>query len=509
MVNFNFHLTPQARENARRAAEAAATNGHHPTAPLPPYTPPKYTVSDAFRMFARRTNGHGWIRTSRARSFWATNCWFILTLIVFIAAIVYTALLWANYAQYETETSIHSMVGKLPFPSVTVCSNNPIKVSSIVNAQPDSYRQSLQKIPANIDSLFKEQDYYIGKLKTGELDPVYDAYVNLVAARNGSTVEQRYAIGCSVNELVLSCKFGGKVCDFAKESQRFYDDVYGNCYTWNYDSSERMVAAGIDNGLQLVLMVSVNDSLPYYVESQGAKVVVHEPGTMPLPATEAKSVAAGLDTELGLSLSSFSRLGHPYNDPGCMLDYDDFTNLFGFDYTMKGCFETCQQRATVRQCGCSDSRKTPAAAPICDASDPDVIACLAKVSYSLQRDADTLCKCPPACSENVYESLNSYSNWPSETLKSTFKSKYGVEYNNTARVQIYYRTPVTTKYADQPSQTRNQFIGWLGGQLFVWSGTSLITLLEVVAFLLTSVLVICTQNVDWLMVDHDDLEYPY
>lgn len=33
-------------------------------------------------------------------------------------------------------------------------------------------------------------------------------------------------------------------------------------------------------------------------------MVVHEPGSMPLPATEAMSIAAQLDTELALSLVS-------------------------------------------------------------------------------------------------------------------------------------------------------------------------------------------------------------
>ncbi len=48
--------------------------------------------------------------------------------------------------------------------------------------------------------------------------------------------------------------------------------------------------------------MSVNDSLPYYVEAQGARVIVHEPGTMPLAAVAATSVAAQLDNELGLTL---------------------------------------------------------------------------------------------------------------------------------------------------------------------------------------------------------------
>lgn len=139
--------------------------------------------------------------------------------------------------------------------------------------------------------------------------------------------------------------------------------------------------------------------------------------------------------------ASYSRLEYPYNDPGCVSDYDNFTSLFNFNYTMKvcvcliyvcmrvflgaglyarravgrsffaahvavdrknasvpqGCFETCQQRATIRLCGCSDSRKTPAAVPICDSSSPTVIACLAKVNYRLETDPTALCKCPPSC----------------------------------------------------------------------------------------------------------------
>jgi hypothetical protein len=98
--------------------------------------------------------------------------------------------------------------------------------------------------------------------------------------------------------------------------------------------------------------------LPYYVETQGAKVIVHEPGTMPLPGVAATSIADQMDNELGLTLvrllscwasahfvivdrssfqTSFARLEYPYNDPGCVADYDNFTALFNFTYTMKVC----------------------------------------------------------------------------------------------------------------------------------------------------------------------------
>jgi hypothetical protein len=217
-----FHLTPQGRENAR---QAAATSHTSPAPHTITWTPPKYTVSDAFRMFSRRTNGHGWVRIIRAPSFRGTSCWFFLTFLFFTLGIVYVSVLYSNYAQYETgrrcfgdrarsgtvvvdTPSAPPRVGtavastdKYDFRSVcrnvyplhrrqaplSKChcllqqsrqsvqrnqtSHFSLDFSSahsllqIVNAQPDSYNQSLRKIPANIDSLFKEQDYYIGKLK--------------------------------------------------------------------------------------------------------------------------------------------------------------------------------------------------------------------------------------------------------------------------------------------------------------------------------------------------------
>lgn len=52
-----------------------------------------------------------------------------------------------------------------------------------------------------------------------------------------------------------------------------------------------------------------------------------------------------------------------------------------------------------------------------------------------------------------------------------------------------------------------QFIGWLGGQLFVWTGTSAITVLEVFAMLGASALVLFTENVDWLLSDDNEYQY--
>lgn len=108
MVKFDFRLMrfggggQDRRLHEQPVKEADAIRRQDGAAPHPKSHHPKYTVSDAFRMFARRTNGHGWGRIIRARSFRGTTIWFTLTTLAFAAGVVYTALLYANYAQYET-----------------------------------------------------------------------------------------------------------------------------------------------------------------------------------------------------------------------------------------------------------------------------------------------------------------------------------------------------------------------------------------------------------------------
>lgn len=49
-----------------------------------------------------------------------------------------------------------------------------------------------------------------------------------------------------------------------------------------------------------------------------------------------------------------------------------------------------------------------------------------------------------------------------------------------------------------------QFMGWIGGQLYAWTGASLITIIEFIGFLITALMVLFTENIDWLMDDDDD-----
>ena len=63
---------------------------------------PRSTISDVFRMFCRRTNGHGWRRIVRAPTLRGTTVWFALTYLFFGGGLIYTFVRWSDYINYET-----------------------------------------------------------------------------------------------------------------------------------------------------------------------------------------------------------------------------------------------------------------------------------------------------------------------------------------------------------------------------------------------------------------------
>jgi len=311
---------------------------------------------------------------------------------------------------------------------------------------------------------------------------------------------------------VLYCAFGEAVCEpFNTITTTHYDDQYGNCYTWNGDDHIGPVQVGVHNGLHLILNADNSDYLPYLTGAKTVIVVIHEPGTMPLPVIDGKTAAVGFETELALQMNVFDRLGEPYA-PGCADDYMNFTMLYGYEYTTKACQSVSEQYAVLQQCACADVRQPQpieGVVPLCNTTDPDTAACVTQAYYNYNANPSQYVQCPLKCTELQYQTLMSMSTFPSNAMvaNGNFQKAYGFSPVNTASVRVFYRNPLVVTLTDIPSETDFQFIGWLGGQLFVWTGTSAITVLEVFAMLGASALVLFTENVDWLLSDTNEYQY--
>ncbi|KAH7709185.1 Degenerin unc-8 [Aphelenchoides avenae] len=72
--------------------------------------------------------------------------------------------------------------------------------------------------------------------------------LQIIAAK--MTPELRQKLGFKLKDLTSSCIMNGEPCDLEKDFKQSFDVDYGNCYTFNYDTSVKYVArrAGTSSG---------------------------------------------------------------------------------------------------------------------------------------------------------------------------------------------------------------------------------------------------------------------
>ncbi|KAL4237177.1 hypothetical protein ACF0H5_005557 [Mactra antiquata] len=158
---------------------------------------------------------------------------------------------------------------------------------------------------------------------------------------------KRHRAGHLLGDMLLSCTFNDKMC-YARNFTLYPTSMYGNCYTLD---SDKLVARrpGPNGGLTLMINLQTDEFIHGITNGYGAKLVVHDAGTIPLPEQEGIFVSAGTETNIGLKKTTVSRLGYPY---GKCRDGDGFNKLYGMGYNVKLCHKACFATHIFEQCKC-------------------------------------------------------------------------------------------------------------------------------------------------------------
>ena len=249
---------------------------------------------------------------------------------------------------------------------------------------------------------------------------------------------------------------------------------------------------------------------------------------------------------LGVKVNEMSKLGPPHGQCSSHSPFGDDK----YQYTLMSCQMQCAQKAVVFQCGCLDIRlpghdqypgvkycasyefakecknTTKEACRRSVSSVVDHIHCALKVSREVLSNIDyqTECHCFPPCHSMEYEVTYSSSKWPADSQDGEweFAEVYRHFYNNYLKTfnndsekfqmyKKYYTTEnrhvakkdsskltvylsssnVVTKdeMADYP---QSQLLSDIGGQLGLWMGISILTLLEVVEL----IIMVCKSTID-------------
>ena len=195
---------------------------------------------------------------------------------------------------------------------------------------------------------------------------------------------------------------------------------------------------------------------------EGARLVIHAPGTTPDPLSDGIDLMPGHSTSVAITVEQVKRLPQPFGN--CSME----TSIKGsphVKYTSESCFQYCVQRQIVDVCGCF-SAFYPVPNDLkghydfwgkVNRSTEDLTYTIGRIKCANDRERDIygiseyldLCECSPPCDGYVYSNFLSESKWPSHRFQMDFFSTSVAELNDTSMI-IYQnlKDPYASHFPD-------------------------------------------------------------
>jgi len=221
---------------------------------------------------------------------------------------------------------------------------------------------------------------------------------------------------------------------------------------------------------------------------------------------QAVEVAKGLSTNLMISRDWDRKLSSPYND--CLQDLASLVSIdpilyklliYGnYSYTRNYCIDLCKDVEVLNQCNCTQGFVLPDRMqcsdnvfkiPVNDFGEN----CIEKVNNNFYKKEFKKCLplCPRECEAFTYEVSLSFSEYPSDSYlevilnKPLLLSKFPVDKQNKENIKksviainVFYRDLHYTEVSQLPKSAIADILASLGGNLGLFMGVSLLTLIE-------------------------------
>ncbi|XP_062621104.1 acid-sensing ion channel 2-like [Saccostrea cucullata] len=256
--------------------------------------------------------------------------WMILTLAMTGALVAFIVEAFINFFKYTTITQVSAENKRnIDFPAVTVCNMNMVR---------NTITQCNGSVFANLDTLFLNygETLVIEDRLTSEL-----GYVVGEDPNGEEMLKCLYEYSNKVHEMMPICTWKGTLMNCSDLFQTTLTEM-GVCFTFNGVEGQRLQASytGPDGGLRMFVDIG---QLNYYYSATiqaGIKVVLHDPGTDPLPSMGGFLVAPGLSAEAIISKTRKSFLGDPYGKCLKVSESGNPLKRYSF-YSEKSCRMEC------------------------------------------------------------------------------------------------------------------------------------------------------------------------
>ena len=406
------------------------------------------------------------------------------------------------YLKYEviSSTSTISETFSL-FPKITICNQNfftsEFGLEFLKNTSQYYYQMNM------FDA------WQISSLNRSEIqDRFYDIDFLAKYSVNDHKFSEltRKALSHGLEDMLTSCSFNQAKCT-SKDFEWTFNSQYGNCFVFNADSSKKLIFSGPEYGLNLEIYINFHQNLTLFNSFQngaGALVILENSTYLDYQNYEIQ-IAPAHKTSVSVKRRFEFHLPKPYSE--CDINnkaparysshlYNLFLNS-NYAYSRQACFSQCYQNALINKCNCTDASVVSLFDALSCNKNLDCLLDFLIFEFSDSYVNDNcLNLCPLECNSTIYSTELSvhqligdkyiYLINESLSLSSDFASSVDstLAKNSFARINIYYQTLSYSFSSDSPQLSAVSFLASIGGNLGLFLGVSVFSLIEIFQMLI-------------------------
>ena len=369
----------------------------------------------------------------------------------------------------DEPTATTTFVGfnySIPFPAVSVCNLNTYSNSSETEMDRAHFSYIIFN-PNRKYNLHSSEDYNCSNHA--------DDYAGIWEYMSSSAFQKDFIVYCGFSQ--------GPGTEFISCEEEIQPTLTtaGVCYTFNSFTNGQpdkfLTNTGVRHGLKMILSVDDEHSPPD--GTSGIKVVIHDRNDIPRPSIYGIGVPTERSAFIGIKILSYI----DETDVSDCINGFPLSFLPGIVYSQSACRENILLEQTAQVCGCALYRGHP---ELRNCSFNDSCCLLQLTSF----DFDD-CKLP--CAYTVYESKRSYAAFPTgqygrEIMKNANSQRNFVSFH--VFMEDLRMTYQTTYY----TYNFQDFLADIGGQLGLFLGISLISIMEVLILVLDELKAFCCRG---------------
>lgn len=438
------------------------------------------SLKDILREIFEGSTFHGIPSILKTRTIFMKIIWTffsILATALCLQQIIYAIL---NFQNYDTITSIATIVEMPTFPTITICNLNPF--------QTDIALQSLNR--SSNTSGFDDFEILLFNL-------------NQMFLYNDTT---KRSFSYNMNETLIDCRFNAKKCN-SDEFDWYFDPLYGNCYRYNSKNPlKKIIQPGNRFGLRLELFAGDSNRIPAFIKNFGFQVMINNQTVLP-SLNEGFTISTGIETNLKVSRMFAEQLGDPYNH--CILNSvaENMYNLKYYKriidsnrtYRQKDCYAMCAQNEIIKSCSCFFILFEKFSS-VKQCLSPDDFKCaLDFMLVTFRSEVESLCSkyCPLECNSVLFTTTATFAGFPNfnyaktlmtQNTKISSKLDKNISIKDMTQsvlaLNIYYDELSYVYYSEQPKSETVDLISTLGGLFGLFIGGSFLSFVEFIEIIL-------------------------